>query len=159
MKRGETSIDEILSTYFESEYSRLVGVRQRRARGVEHDLRRYLEHHGERVLSSVDAVLLHAERQFNPQTAFVTTMDAEDLLFAFPGFLAQPWTPAQRLQRKAQLDHVDGLLSHMMIHRQVGYEGQECAFLDVRGALDNGRSDLARLHAREKPRPTRLPGE
>jgi hypothetical protein len=141
MTPNRPNIDEILVEFFGREREGKRGLTLQRIDLAERMLRGFLEAEGNRILVDDDLVLLAAEREFEPDGAFVRTMHADDLIFALPIFLNSA-DSLEPLDRRVQLRMADRLVGTILRKRLVNQDELLCPLLEARVAIDSGRAQL-----------------
>jgi hypothetical protein len=130
------TISEVLVRFLEDRCRARQPVTIDRYLRIDEHLRTYLEARGQDRLCSDDALLLAAEREFQPLGAFCRIMHADALLAALPDFLGADWLMPQGLDRKVQISQSSRLVHWLIRGRVVDFRRQQPDLVRFRTMLD-----------------------
>lgn len=155
MNGQNTTIDELLTSFFREQRAQKSGLRLTRILTVEKQLREFLELEGDGALEDDKRAVLEAEREFNPDNAFVRIMHASDLVRLLGGFIDLQWLPDDHVQCGVQLSLLEKLLASITRRRLIRDLSavKTLMYLDV--ALLDAKRDLRmrRLGVATPPNP------
>jgi hypothetical protein len=133
------TIDEILHVFFLQRLDGTGGVTRKRILLIERALRACLEEVGSRILTNRDVAILTLERAIDPHDAFARTMFADDLIFALPLFISEPYLFAGLTERTLQLRITGALKRFVTRSGLVDPWELSCAIIDLDIALKQAR--------------------
>jgi len=146
MNTTQPHIDEILRAFFEHELEGRRGpVTRQRITRVYQRLLDCLETDAETILVADDRVVLAAERELQPDGAFVRTMHAEDLLFGLESFLREPWLDPSRQERqdqRVQLRLTSGLIRLLVSARLIDRDRCACPLAELQSRINDASRPL-----------------
>lgn len=135
------TIHQVLLDSFGSSAEHYTGIKRKRVHLIDAALRSYLEAHIDSVLTSGEAALLAAEREFEPKDAVCRVLSAEVLLAALPGFLKPPHLATDLMLRQMQIvmaEHV----GYGIIYTVLRGCDVSCMQIDLDHALAKARFQL-----------------
>jgi len=139
MNTTQPHIDEILRAFFERELEGSRGpITRQRITRVYQRLLVCLETDAESILVGDDRVLLAAERELEPDGAFVRTMHADDLLFGLDSFLREPWLDPMKQERqdqRVQLRLTSRLIRMLVSARLIDRYGCACILAELQSRI------------------------
>ncbi|MCI4659133.1 hypothetical protein [Cryobacterium zhongshanensis] len=139
MNTTQPHIDEILRAFFERELEGSRGpITRQRITRVYQRLLVCLETDAESILVGDDRVLLAAERELEPDGAFVRTMHADDLLFGLESFLREPWLDPMKQERqdqRVQLRLTSGLIRMLLLARLIDRYRYACPLAELQARI------------------------
>jgi hypothetical protein len=144
MTNERPTITEILHTFFAMEKADKQPELCARFEAVEHRLRSCIEEEAERILVDEDLELVRRERELGPGGAVARLGNAEDLIFLLSIFVEPRWQPLESAQRTIQLVLTQRLASYVVARGLVDAHGLACPLLDIRVAVDRGKSEWRR---------------
>jgi hypothetical protein len=142
MTDPKPTIADLFDAFFSDAAAGQSPAAERRTRYVRAHLEAYLDSSGADVLTTDQLALLHTERQFAPQGAFVRTMFAGDLLYALPGYLAARHRLVEPSEARSQVVLVGKLAQWLWNRGLFGDDDVSCAMLTLESALTDARRSL-----------------
>jgi hypothetical protein len=110
-----------------------------RYRRIDTHLRQFLEIEGPRFLEPPQERLLALERDVDPDGAFCRLFYAEDMVFALPAFLREPWLVPEAGDRRTQISQVSRLVHWICSHGLIDRQWYSCALIETRLAVEQAR--------------------
>jgi hypothetical protein len=158
MTATRLTIDTLFDAFFPPIVEESSGILRHRTIRVMNAIDRFLETEGERTLDPSDAAVLAAERQFDPNGAFVRTMAAHNLVCALPLFLEDPWLHPEPLMQRVQLDVVQRLVAFVSANVPMddAEVGPVLTLISLRISISRRKLNRAQKEARRVREP---PGE
>lgn len=143
------SVDEILARFLKASCNGKQLSTSRRYHQVDARLRKYLEAAGHRFMDEEKVQLLGLEQAYQLDGASSRIMDAEDLLYALPDFLRDPWLMFNHWDKRTQIAQTSRLAQWVCSQRLVDSSLVSCAMIETRLAVDYARRGYTR-----DPRPS-----
>lgn len=111
---------------------------------VDAQLRRYIEAAGHRFLESGRVELLALEQAYDLEGACSRIMCADDLLFALPDFLHEPWLMRNANDRRSQISQTSRLAQWLCSRGLVDSQLYGCAVIETRIAGEQAKQGFVR---------------
>lgn len=133
------NVDEILAGFLKTSCNGKQLSTSRRYDRVDAQLRKYLEAAGHRYMDDDKVELLGLEQAYQLDGACSRIMDAEDLLYALPDFLRDPWLMFNQWDKRTQIAQTSRLAQWLCSRRLLDSTLVGCAMIEVRLAVDYAR--------------------
>lgn len=106
------------------------------------DLADYFDGVAERIFTDAGRAMLELERAIDPVLAATRVGDAEDLLYALPGYVGLDRSPLRSTTARAHLRFAEVVGRLIIDRRLVDVSGHMCAVWEFDGALRRARGAL-----------------